>query len=101
MNTTQHKAAPAADLAAIERPRFSPSDIARSAIITQYVSPWIDGCRTTFQFFGHSRELWIITRENTGRVTCRAEHKLGDAFDSVKANAEKLGWDKHESEVAS
>jgi hypothetical protein len=29
MKTTQHKAAPAADLAAIERPRLSPSDIAR------------------------------------------------------------------------
>lgn len=29
MKTAQHKAAPAADLAAIERPRLSPADIAR------------------------------------------------------------------------
>lgn len=29
MNTTQHKAAPTADLAAMERPRLSPADIVR------------------------------------------------------------------------
>ena len=49
-------------------------------MITQYISPYKDGARSTFQFFAHSRELWIISQEN-GLITNRAEHKLEDKFE--------------------
>jgi hypothetical protein len=73
-------------------------------MITQYISPYKDGTRSIFQFFAHSRELWIITKEN-GRTTNRAEHKLADKFESVLESMEKVaadgGWEKHQQEAAS
>ena len=73
-------------------------------VITQYISPYKDGTRLTFQFFAHSRELWIISRQN-GLVTNRAEHKLEDKFDTILESMEKVaadgGWEKNQQEVAS
>ena len=73
-------------------------------MITQFISPYKDGTRTIFQFFAHSRELWIITREN-GLVTNRDEHNLEDKFETVLESMEKVaadgGWEKHQQEAAS
>lgn len=73
-------------------------------MITQFISPYKDGTRSKFQFFAHSRELWIITQEN-GLVTNRAEHKLDDKFESVLESMDKVaadgGWEKNQLEVAS
>lgn len=70
-------------------------------MITQYISPWVNGERTTFQFFGHLRQLWIIRRDNTGALISRHEHELGDSYELTLAAAEKLGWEKNEHEVTS
>lgn len=72
-------------------------------MITQYISPCKDGSRSIFQFFAHSRELWIISQEN-GRTTNRSEHKLDENFESVIASMEKVatdgGWEKYERKIA-
>lgn len=70
-------------------------------MITQFISPWVNGERTTLQFFGHLRQLWIIRRDNTGALISRCEHDLGDAFQTTLSAAEKLGWDKDQQEAAS
>ena len=73
-------------------------------MITQYISPYKDGARSIFQFFAHSRELWIISQQN-GLITNRAEHKLEDKFESVLESMDKVaadgGWEKHQHKAAS
>lgn len=69
-------------------------------MITQYISPWVNGERTTLQFFDHLRQLWIVQRDNSGAVISKCEHELGDAYESTLAAADKIGWEKHQQEVA-
>lgn len=69
-------------------------------MITQYISPWVNGERTTLQFFDHLRQLWIIQRNNSGMVISRYQHEMGDAYEGALAAADKLGWEKHQQEVA-
>ena len=68
-------------------------------MITQYITPYVDGVRHTYQFFAHSRELWVLTKEND-KTSIRTEHQLGDAFESVLASIDKAatdaGWEKHQ-----
>jgi len=70
-------------------------------MITQFIGPWTNGERTTFQFFGHLRQLWIIRRDNTGALISRCEHELGDAYETTLQAADKLGWEKNEHQIAS
>jgi len=70
-------------------------------MITQFIGPWVNGERTTLQFFGHLRQLWIIRRDNTGALISRSEHELADAYDTSLQAAEKLGWEKNQQEAAS
>lgn len=77
------------------------NDNPTTTMITQYISPWINGERTTLQFFDHLRQLWIIRRDNSGALLSRCEHDLGDAYETTQAAAEKLGWEKAQQEVAS
>jgi hypothetical protein len=65
-------------------------------MITQFISPWIDGQRTTIQFFGHINQMWIIVSDNSGRVVSRGEHSLGDNYAGALEGAAKLGWDRHD-----
>ena len=70
-------------------------------MITQLISPWHEGTRTVYQFFGDSRELWVICKDNTGFVLSRSEHKLGDSFDATLGvflkNCSSIGWEKYSS----
>jgi hypothetical protein len=69
-------------------------------MITQYISPWVNGERTTLQFFDHLRQLWIVQRDNSGAVISKCEHELGDAYESTLAAADKIGCEKNQQEVA-
>jgi len=77
------------------------NDNPTTTMITQYISPWINGERTTLQFFDHLRQLWIIRRDNSGALLSRCEHDLGEAYETTQAAAEKLGWEKAQQEVTS
>lgn len=69
--------------------------------ITQLVSPWTDGERTTLQFFPSTRELWTIRRDTTGRVVSREFRALGDTFEKVRGEtvtlALSVGYVRHET----
>jgi len=70
-------------------------------MITQFISPWTDGSRTTLQFFPHLNQMWIITCNNCGKVENRSEHDLGKNYQGVFEAAVQLGWERMDSEVAS
>jgi len=53
------------------------------------------------QFFPHLNQMWIITRNNCGKVENRCEHELGQNYQGAFDAATKLGWERIDSEVAS
>lgn len=70
-------------------------------MITQFIKT-TDGERTTLQFFAQTRQLWIISRDcGTKKVLSRSEHELGDGFEAALGAADKMGWEKFETEAAS
>jgi hypothetical protein len=52
--------------------------------ITQFISAWNDGKRTTVQFFPHLMQVWVIVRNNTGRLVSRNEISIKtDSWDFI------------------
>ena len=70
--------------------------VTKNTMITQFISPWMDGQRTTLQFFPDINQMWIIVRDNSGRVVSRGEHSIGDNYASALEGAAKLGWDRYD-----